>query len=152
MAAHDSRERRGRRTRQILRFRECQLRRRQWIGFWDIADWIASERGSMDRRDNGLRQQAYDDLLKAILAGEFERESKSLVLHILPHALPAPGSLRLTTERLRAMINSHDIAMVFEQVLPRSWVPRGLARRWFERRQVPWPEFLIRRGAARVGR
>lgn len=129
------------RTSEILRFRECQRRRRQWIGFWDIADWIACERGTTDRRDEGLRQQAYNDLLNSVLADEFERRGKSLVLHLSPHAQPGRGSLRLTTELLRSWIGYYaGTAMVVDQVMPRCWVPHGLARRWFERRAIKWPE------------
>jgi hypothetical protein len=128
------------RTRQILRFRDCQNRRRQWIGFWDIADWIASKRGSTDSRDEGLRQQGYSDLLTAVLASQFKRGNKSLVLHVLPQTPLGPGCLRLTTDRLRAWIDLHGTGMVSEQILPRCWVPRSLVQRWFERRRMVWPD------------
>jgi hypothetical protein len=129
----------SRRDRWISRFRECQRRRRKWIGFWDIADWIASGRGATDRRDEDLRQQAYDDLLNAVLASEFERGGKSFVLCILPDSRPEPGSLRLTPQLLRERISFSGEALIVEQVLPRCWVPRDLAWRWFARRGMAWP-------------
>src|SRR5262249_15241158 len=83
--------------------------------------------------------QAYDDLRKAVFASEFERGSKSLVLHILPQVQLGPGSLRLTAELLREWVALHRTAMVLEQELPRCWVPQRLAQPWFERRGIAWP-------------
>jgi hypothetical protein len=63
-------------TRQILRFRECQ-QRRHWLSLSDIADWIACDRGTTDRRDEQLRAQGYNDLLNAILAREFDEHGRT---------------------------------------------------------------------------
>ena len=123
--------------RQILRFRDCQARRRQWLGFWDIADWIACDRGATDRRDEQLRAQGYSDLFDAILAGEFDQRSRSCVLYLAPHP---GGNLRLSADLLRQMRDRYAGTMtIYDQVLPRCWVPRDLAQRWFARRDIIWP-------------
>jgi hypothetical protein len=127
------------RTRQILRFRECQQRRRRWISIVDIADWIATERGASDRRDATLRAQGYDHLLDAMLSGEFDQDGRSCILHLTPDR----GRLRLGVDRLRKMCDYYaGTSTVSDQVLPRCWVPRELARRWFRRRDLPWPRRL----------
>lgn len=124
------------RTRQILRFRECQQRRRHWLALWDIADWIASDRGTTDRRDEQLRAQGYNDLLSAILAGEFDQHGRTCVLYLAPD----PGKLRLTVELLREMRDFYAGATTInDQVLSRCWVPRALAQQWFDRLAVAWP-------------
>lgn len=127
------------RTRQILRFRECQQRRRRWISIADIADWIATERGASDRRDEALRAQGYDHLLDAMLSGEFDQDGRSCILHLTPDR----GRLRFGVDRLRKMCDYYaGTSTVSDQVLPRCWVPRELARRWFRRRDLPWPRRL----------
>jgi hypothetical protein len=124
------------RERRISRFREHQQRRRNWISLADIADWIARDRGATDRRDEKLRAQGYDDLLNAILIGEFERGNRSCVLYLTPDA----ELFRLSAELLRDMRDVHaDPATVNNEVLSRCWVPRDLAQRWFERRHLMWP-------------
>jgi hypothetical protein len=124
------------RTRQILRFRDCQQRRRRWISIADIADWIATERGASDRRDEILRAQGYEDLLKAMLSGEFDREGRSCILYLTRD----PERLRLSVDRLRNMRDYYaGTSTVSDEVLPGCCVPRELARRWFLRRDLPWP-------------
>ena len=126
-----------RRIRQILRFRDCQARRRHWLSFWGIADWIACDRGATDRRDEQLRGQGYSDLFDAILAGEFDHHGRSCVLYLASHP---QGKPRLSADKLRQLRDFYaDTTMVNDQVLPRCWVPRPLAQRWFERRGIPWP-------------
>jgi hypothetical protein len=112
------------RTRQILRFRKCQRRQRKWIGFYDVADWIACGRGITDRRDEALRVQGYVDLLDAAIAGDFGEGGETLILYLASHAelrcfglrrwqlesqigdyADPPGEgLRLSTERLRRLV------------------------------------------------
>lgn len=129
--------RRQARTRQILRFRECQQRRRRWISIADIADWIATERGASDRRDETLRARGYDDLLKAMLSGEFDQANRSCILYLSPDS----ERFRLGVDKLRNMRDYYaGTSTVGDQVLPRCWVPRDLARRWFGRRDLPWPQ------------
>jgi hypothetical protein len=130
------------RTKQILRFRHCQQRRRAWIGLWDIADWIACERGRTERRDEQLRQQGYRDLLDAMRHGEFDRRGVSLVLHLSSHpdAERNRGHLRLGQECLERWVRYYaGTDLLIEQVLPRCFVPRALARSWFDRRGIAWP-------------
>ncbi len=128
--------RRQARARQIFRFRECQQRRRRWISIADIADWIATERGISDRRDVILLAQGYDDLLNAMLSGEFDHDGRSRILNLMPHS----ERLRLDVDTLRNMREFYvGTSMVSDEVLPRCWVPRELARRWFLRRDLPWP-------------
>jgi hypothetical protein len=125
------------RTKQILRFRERQQRRRNWISIADIADWIASNRGATDRRDERLRAQGYDDLLSAILNGEFDRDGRSCVLYLTPDT----ETFRLQADLLRNMRDFYAGSMtVNEEVLSRCWVQRQLAQRWFERRELLWPK------------
>jgi hypothetical protein len=123
--------------RQILRFRDCQSRRRNWLGFWDIADWIACDRGATDRRDEQLRAQGYSDLFDAILAGEFDQRGRSCVLYLAP--LPG-GKPRLSADLLRQMRDQYaGTTTINDEVLPRCWVPRSLAQQWFARRDIVWP-------------
>lgn len=125
-----------RRERRILRFRECQKRRRRWLGFWDIADWIACDRGATDRRDEQLRAQGYSDLFDAVLTGHFDQRGRSCVLYLSPDS----EKLRLIAERLREMRDIYaGTTTINEEVLSRCWVPRSLAQRWFERRGIAWP-------------
>jgi hypothetical protein len=124
------------RERRISRFREHQQRRRNWIGLADIADWIACGRGATDRRDERLRAQGYDDLLNAILVGEFDRDGRICVLYLTPESERS----RLGAELLRQMRDLYaGSATVNDEVLSRCWVPRDLAQRWFERRHLMWP-------------
>ncbi len=141
------------RTKQILRFRHCQQRRRAWIGLWDIADWIACERGRTERRDEQLRQQGYRDLLDAMRHGEFDRQGVSLVLYLSPHpdAERKRGHLRLAQECLEQRVRYYaGTDLLIEQMLPRCFVPRALARSWFERRGIAWPGVFDPTSASRA--
>jgi hypothetical protein len=125
-----------RREKRILRFQECQKRRRRWLGFWDIADWIACDRGATDRRDEQLRAQGYSDLFDAILTGHFDQHGRRCVLYLSPDSEKLP----LIAERLREMRDNYaGTTTMNDEVLARCWVPRSLAQRWFERREIPWP-------------
>jgi hypothetical protein len=125
------------RKKQILRFRESQQRRRQWISIAEIADWIACSRGATDRRDETLRAQGYDDLLNAMLLGEFDHNGRSGILYLSPD----PERSRLEVGKLRNMRDFYaNSSTLNDEVLARCWVPRKLAQRWFQRRDLPWPK------------
>jgi hypothetical protein len=74
-----------------------------------------------------------------MLSGEFDQDGRSWILHLTPDR----GRLRLGVDRLRKMCDYYaGASTVSDQVLPRCWVPRELARRWCRRRDLPWPRRL----------
>jgi hypothetical protein len=141
MSDPDFIERKSRRRRQILRFREKQQRLKHWIGFAQIADWIACDHGANERRDEALRDQGYLDLLGSVMEGVFDdRWGRTRVIYLDPDGVNL--SLWLTKEHLQSWLSEPVVAgirVVINEVLPRCWVSRAYARVWFERTERPWP-------------
>ncbi len=132
-------------ARRCRRFAQCQQRRRDWLAFADIAEWFARVRGTSEHLSEALRAQAYQDLLAAVLAGEFDHRGKSCVLYLdaqlyLDADRCAAGTLRLTADRLRQWQEDYvGTPTVTEEVLAHCWAPRKLVQGWFKRRAIDWP-------------
>jgi hypothetical protein len=138
MALYDKRRRR------ISRFRDYQRRVRRWISFEEIVDHLSRSVWG-EAPDESRRTEATKHLRDAVLAGEFERDGKPLVLCLDPDRPVSPGSLR--ADRVGPdllQFKRYGPKQSPEEPVGRNifmcWVPRDLARRWFKRRNLPWPE------------
>jgi hypothetical protein len=125
---------------QLYRFRQRQRRRRQWLSFDEIADWCARIPRSL-RRDEAVRAQAYADLQEAMLAGEFGHGADSRVRYFQLDPGPIKARRQLEPERLRIWLDFYGAndSVIITEIFSRCWLPRDLARRWFERHGLSWP-------------
>jgi hypothetical protein len=127
--------------------RKVQLRRALWfsriekrldlISFEEIADWCARRAGGVEH-DAVLRMQAYRDLERAVLRGEFGLSSKPMVAYLprVPHAdFLGRLTLRLTDNQ---MFWLGELSSA-----PHLWAPRHLCIRWFKSRGIPVPSWLV---------
>lgn len=132
----------------IMRFARHQHRMQQWFCLADIADWCAREDGTVGRNES-KRVQAFEDLRKSLLEGDFEG---GRVLYLPPE--PAPQGVReprrMTTETLRVIVETYD-ADAIKCVLASCWLPRKLCHEWFDRHRIAPPaEWLkLPKGKAR---
>jgi hypothetical protein len=127
-------ERQRYRLRRIARFARL-VERCSLVSFCAIADWYAHKPGSLER-DETRRAQAYLELERAVLNGEFGPPGKPRVAYLprFPTAELGRLTLRLTAGQLVAL---REWGTNFVADL---WAPRDLCAQWFAARQmIPLP-------------
>jgi hypothetical protein len=155
MVPHDEERRRQLRARglqqraqRIAVFAEEQGKSRDWIKFYDIADWCARRKDAFVP-DEAVRSGAYDLLRDDLLKGEFEEAGESHVLFLHPD-LTVPMTTeriprqarRMTRERLRAAIEMHipempSLEIIYSQYLAHCWIPFRFFKRWLVKHDLP---------------
>src|SRR6185312_12332727 len=131
-----------RRAHAIRRFVLKQQRRRQFIGFAEIAE-------HMTKSASIPLAAAFAKLLDATLLGTFEQYVRPAVLHVTPHYVatadgPRPAHRYLSAALLTDAIevyggNTTPSAPLVLDFLAPSWLPAAAARRWLERSGYGWP-------------
>jgi hypothetical protein len=110
----------------LVDWARCQRRTQEWISLSEIADWCARVPGSVARNQD-LMAQAWHDLARSIVAGEFIRASKSgrrrLCIAYVP---PSPWGFS-SPEPVRFRLRASDLG---NGALAYCWVPQELAARW----------------------
>ena len=101
----------------ILRFIDRQKKQRAWISFSELA-----ERGG---RNIGITEE-YEQLKRAVIDGEFERNGRSRVLYLHP----AVTRTKMTREWMRNVVETFSAETVRRQYLAPCWLPRELADAW----------------------
>jgi len=120
------------RTAWIKRFTERQRCTQKWINFAEIADWCSKEDQSIVPSKE-KRAAAFDTLAADLLAGEFEENGRSLVLHF--HA--ATAIRRMTRDWLKdADDHDYDGHCGQSEYLAHCWIPRGLFDRWLAKHRL----------------
>jgi hypothetical protein len=107
------------------------------VSFSAVADWLARTPGAL-MPDETRREQAYQDLRRSVLLGEFGPPEKPSIAY-LPERPggPPPGKypLRLTAGQLGYM------KAMGADLICDLWAPRPLVAQWFAARQIaapPW--------------
>ena len=139
---------RKRRRREQWRVRKRQrlidrLRAAGWINFGDITEWCARESGSI-ALDEAKRSQAYNELWKAVCAGEFDESRRTQVLLLNPSTYPQS----LTRESGAQVLHDFSVETFYSRDLVHCWVPGHLCRQWFERRNLKLPPHLYPPGGS----
>jgi hypothetical protein len=117
----------------FARFKDRQLRKREWINFREITDWC-SELGGGAERDEARRSNAYSTLRDDLLAGDFEDAAgKSCVLYLHHRST----RVRMTRENWLIIEETHSPDIARSQFLDRCWLPRHMFQHWLARRELP---------------
>src|SRR6516225_4477201 len=98
----------------ILRFAERQKKQRAWISFSELAERYG--------RNIGITE-GYEQLKRAVINGEFERNGRSRVLYLHPAVTIA----KMTRERMRNAVETYPLETVRRHYLAPCWIPRELA-------------------------
>jgi len=107
-----------RRTARILRFADRQKKQREWIQFSELAERYG--------RNIGIAE-GYEQLKRAVIAGEFERDGRSRVLYLHP----AVTAAKMTREKMRNAVETFPAETVRRHYLAPCWIPRELADAWW---------------------
>lgn len=120
------------RTNREIWFVWLQERRREWITFREIAEWLSEiiGRGLPNER---ARANAYDMLQRDLLAGEFEEAGRSCVLYLHFYTPWA----KMTQQRLQVALDTFPIETVRSAYLGRCWIPRRHFDRWLAKHELP---------------
>ena len=131
-----------RRENRVSQWAERMRRSREWIGFADIADWCAREKGSIIP-DDRLKIETYRALGASVASGEFEHSGRSRVVYTAAMIMPGyPVRIRMTRETFDAC------PFPKQDTLEWCWIPRDLCRSWFEGRRLPLPPWISEGGGA----
>jgi hypothetical protein len=109
----------------ILRFAERQKKQRAWISFSELAERYG--------RNIGITE-GYEQLKRAVINGEFERNGRSRVLYLHPAVTIA----KMTRERMRNAVETYPLETVRRHYLAPCWIPRELADAWEKPSYEPW--------------
>lgn len=122
----------------VRRFYRLQRRSRRWLNFAWIADALARESGSIVA-DPARRTEAFRELYRATLAGEFEWQRKSMLLFLGPH--PSSNG-RWTGVELAAALHAaggETTLEAIQSIFACCWIPAGLVRVWLDTRNIRGP-------------
>jgi hypothetical protein len=114
------------------RFTWRQQRAHDWISFREIAEWL-SELDGHGVPNEAARVNAYDLLMRDLLAGDFEEQGRSKVRYL--HFRTAMA--RMTRERLNNALDTLSLADVRSEYLARCWIPRRMFDRWLAKHELP---------------
>jgi hypothetical protein len=106
------------RTARILRFIDRQKKQRAWIAFGELAECYG--------RNIGIAE-GYEQLKRAVINGEFERNGRSRVLYLHPGVTRA----KMTREWMRNAAETFPAETVRRAYLAPCWIPRELADAWW---------------------
>ncbi len=111
---------------------------RGWIKFGDIAEWCARESGRIEPKE-AARARAYDELWKAVCAGEFDESGRTRVALLNPKY----HHQRLDRKLAKEALDEVGMETFARTDLTHYWAPLRLCHRWFERRNLPLPPHLF---------
>jgi hypothetical protein len=122
---------------------EYVRRRFDLMSFGDLADWIATEAGSV-RRNEADREQALVDLENSVKNGEFGPADVKRCILWLPK--PPPGS-DIPLGQFCLRLNYHQIVgmrgkLAAPSLISDLYASRALCLRWSEARQIRLPPWL----------
>jgi hypothetical protein len=122
-----------------------QMRRARWydyirrrfdlVSFGDLADWIATIPGGVDRNE-ARRTQALLDFKQSIARGEFGARDKRCIPW-----LPKPPRTDMIG-RLCIRLNYGQIVGMGDTVIADLWATSALCQKWLEARQIALPPWL----------
>jgi hypothetical protein len=95
-----------------VRFTWRQRRKREWICFREIAEWLAELKGR-GAPDEAVRANAYNVLQRDFLDGDFEEAGRSRVLYLHSDTPMA----RMTRKRLQTVIDLYSVETVRSEYL-----------------------------------
>jgi hypothetical protein len=121
---------RQRRTAWIERFVERQREAREWVSFWEVAEWC-SEEDSIEPNEN-KREWAFKKLRDDLLDGVFEENGVSRVHFLHPSTVK-----RVTAEWLKEAIRDNLDSERGRLILEHCWFPRRMLERWLVRHRLP---------------
>jgi hypothetical protein len=119
--------------RRVNRFARL-VERKGLIAFKDIADWSARKPHSLER-DERLREQAYRDLIKSVLSGEFGLPRKPQVAFLPPQPIAPPGRLSLRLQVFQ-IVPTETVSP--DALCSWLWTFRDHADRWLAARGLSW--------------
>ena len=102
------------RAARILRFMDRQKNERAWIAFPELAEGYGRNIGSAE---------GYEQLKRAVINGEFERNGRSRVLYLHPGVTRT----KMTREWMRNVVETYPAETVRRHYLAACWIPRELA-------------------------
>jgi hypothetical protein len=118
------------RTARIERFIEIQRCKREWINFWEIAEWCSEESSVVP--NEVAREAAYQKLQHDLLEGDFEENSRSRVLYLHP----STSKVRMTRDWLTRLMELYDQSTINSQYLAPCWIPREFFERWLAKHRM----------------
>jgi hypothetical protein len=122
----------------ILRFIDRQKTQRAWVQFSELAEQYG--------RNIGIAE-GYEQLKRAVIKGDFERDGRSRVLYL--HSLVTKA--KMTRENMRNVVGTHPPATVQRQYLACCWIPRELADEWWANQAASSDDQAAKEKRGRVG-
>src|SRR6516162_680357 len=120
----------------IRRFKEDQLRKREWISFVEIAEWYSGlEVPTNPEKAAAAAEQAYRILQTDLMARFFEEGRRPRVLFRFPGVDFTHG--KMTRQRLQDAIDNDPDGEHVRLLLSHCWLPRDLFERWCARHHLP---------------
>jgi hypothetical protein len=117
----------------IERFTQNQRRKREMLNFEEIAE-LCSELDGSGVPNEAARENAYRNLERDLLSGDFEENSRSRVLYLHPRTVKT----RMTREWLQdAIEHSYDGNRGRSEFLPRCWFSRAMYERFAAKHNLP---------------
>jgi hypothetical protein len=107
------------RANRILHFTDRQNKAREWISFSELAERYSRNIGN---------DEGYEQLKRAVIGGEFERNGRSRILYLHPAVTRA----KMTREWMRNVVEtfSADSPETVRHYLACCWISRDLADAW----------------------
>jgi hypothetical protein len=121
------------RSARMERFAQTQRRKREWFNFEEIAE-VCSELDGSGVPNEAAYENAYRNLQRDLLSGDFKQNGRSRVLFLHP----ATVKTRMTREWLEDAIKyNYDGQRGRSQYLPWCWIPRGKYEPWAAKHNLP---------------
>jgi hypothetical protein len=121
-------------------FQEHNRLTRDWINWADIAESCAHDGQPDIHPSSKTRITAYAELVKALVAGEFDDASGNTRVHFLCSRVRLRWMSRQELDLLSDFPVEQRISAYFQYF----WIRNRMAVEWFERRQRPVPGWLAR--------
>jgi hypothetical protein len=122
------------RTARIQRFIEIQQCKREWINFWEIAEWCSEESSVVP--NEVAREAAYQKLQRDLLEGDFEENIRSRVRSRVLYLYPYTSKARMTRDWLTRLMEVYDQSTINSQYLAPCWIPREFLERWLAKHRM----------------
>jgi len=136
---------RGARQARVEAFHARQRKTRKWTSWEWIADWIARDWGANFQADQAIREAVYRQLVAALVKGWFDHPCWGHGVRILiPYAERGVRTIGVFRPiYLLQLAPSGWNASIIDTDLKFCWLPRAMARRWFEDSGYRVPEILL---------